>query len=103
MSPPVIDNFMGCALHAAEKPSLVFYAYVCTVATMLLGWIPLVIYLVLRCAVCGLLLSTTIFSATLALAYLFALTREIHQSTQLLPLFADRTAELSRSPKENRP
>jgi len=60
---------MGCALNATEKPKLVFYAYLCSGATTLIGGIPLVIHFGLRGAVYGLLLSGGVCSAVLLVGF----------------------------------
>jgi O-antigen/teichoic acid export membrane protein len=67
-----IGNVMGNALNAAEKPKLVFCAYVCSGAATLLGGIPLVIHLGLRGAVFGLLLSAAAYTTALAVGFLFS-------------------------------
>jgi O-antigen/teichoic acid export membrane protein len=66
-----IGNTMASALGAAEKPKLVFYAYACSGAATLLGGIPLVIHFGLSGAVYGMLLSGSVYSAALALGFLF--------------------------------
>jgi O-antigen/teichoic acid export membrane protein len=66
-----IGNTMGSALSAAEKPKLVFYAYLCSGAATLFGGIPLVIHFGLPGAVYGMLLSGSVYSAALALGFLF--------------------------------
>jgi O-antigen/teichoic acid export membrane protein len=74
-----IGNVMANALNAAERPKLVFYAYVCSGAATLLGGIPLVIHFGLRGAVFGLLLSGSVYSGTLALGFLFHIVRGTNQ------------------------
>ena len=64
-----IGSVMSCALNAAEKPRLVFYAYLSSGAATLLGGIPLVIHLGLRGAVYGLLISAAVYAAALAVAF----------------------------------
>ena len=64
-----IGSVMSCALNAAEKPRLVFYAYLSSGATTLFGGIPLVIHLGLRGAVYGLLLSAAAYAAALSVAF----------------------------------
>ena len=66
-----IGNVMSSALNAAEKPKLVFYAYLCSGAATLFGGIPLVIHFGLPGAVYGMLLSGSVYSAALALGFLF--------------------------------
>ena len=64
-----IGNTMSDAIRAAEKPRLVFYAYVSSaLATFLLG-LPLVRYFGLRGAVYGMLVSGAAYTGTLALAF----------------------------------
>jgi len=65
-----IGNAMSCALNAAEKPKLVFHAYVCGGAATVIGGIPLVIHFGLLGAVYGMLLSATTYSAALAVGFL---------------------------------
>jgi O-antigen/teichoic acid export membrane protein len=64
-----IGNVMGNALNAAEKPKLVFYAYLCSGAATLLGGIPLVLRFGLMGAVYGLLLSAGVYTGVLALGF----------------------------------
>jgi O-antigen/teichoic acid export membrane protein len=65
-----IGNMMNDALKAAEKPKLVFYAYLCSGTATLLGGIPLVIRFGLMGAVYGLLLSAAVYTAALAMGFL---------------------------------
>jgi O-antigen/teichoic acid export membrane protein len=67
-----IGNVMSSALNAAEKPKLVFLAYVCSGAATLLGGIPLVIHFGLRGAVLGLLLSAAAYSGAMGVGSLFS-------------------------------
>jgi O-antigen/teichoic acid export membrane protein len=71
-----IGNVMSNALNAAEKPKLVFYAYVCSGAATLLGGIPLVIHFGLRGAVFGLLLSAASYTGTMGLGFFFNFCRQ---------------------------
>jgi O-antigen/teichoic acid export membrane protein len=71
-----IGNVMGGALSAAEKPKLIFYAYLCSGAATLLGGIPLVIRFGLMGAVCGLLLSAGVYTAALALGFFLVIYRK---------------------------
>jgi O-antigen/teichoic acid export membrane protein len=64
-----IGNTMNDALKAAEHPKMVFYAYVCSGATTLLGGIPLVIHFGLPGAVYGMFLSAAAYSSALTVAY----------------------------------
>jgi O-antigen/teichoic acid export membrane protein len=65
-----IGNMMNDALKAAEKPKLVFYAYLCSGTATLLGGIPLVIRFGLMGAVYGLILSAAAYTAALAMGFL---------------------------------
>jgi O-antigen/teichoic acid export membrane protein len=67
-----IGNSMNDALKAAEKPGLVFFAYLCSGAATFLGGIPLVIHFGLPGAVYGMLLSGATYTAALALGFFFA-------------------------------
>jgi len=71
---PVLTG-IGCvmanALNAAEKPNLVFLAYLCSAASTVLLGIPLVIHFGLRGAVYGMLLSASVYGGALALGFLF--------------------------------
>ena len=64
-----IGSVMACALNAAEKPRLVFYAYVSSGAATLLGGIPLVIHFGLMGAAYGLLLSAAVYAAALSAGF----------------------------------
>ncbi len=64
-----IGNVMACALNAAEKPRLVFHAYVASGAATLLGGIPLVIHFGLMGAAYGLLLSAVVYTAALSVGF----------------------------------
>jgi O-antigen/teichoic acid export membrane protein len=66
-----VGNVMSSALNAAEKPKLVFYAYVCGGAATFLGGIPLVIRFGLRGAVLGLLLSAAAYTLAMGLGFFF--------------------------------
>lgn len=72
-----IGNVMANALNAAEKPKVVFHAYVCSGAATLLGGIPLVIHFGLRGAVFGLLLSAAVYTLAMALGFLFNFGRRL--------------------------
>jgi O-antigen/teichoic acid export membrane protein len=65
-----IGNTMNDALKAAEKPKLVFYAYLGSGAATVLGGIPLVLRFGLRGAVYGMLFSGATYTAILALSFL---------------------------------
>jgi O-antigen/teichoic acid export membrane protein len=72
-----IGCIMSSALNAAEKPKLVFLAYLCSaVSTVVLG-IPLVMYFGLRGAVYGMLVSGGTFSGALAIGFLFGVYRKV--------------------------
>lgn len=74
-----IGNVMSGALNAAEKPKLVFYAYLCSGTATLLGGIPLVVRFGLMGAVYGLLLSAGVYTAALALGFFLAIYRKAIQ------------------------
>ncbi len=67
-----IGNTMNDSLKAAEKPKLVFYAYLSSGTATLLGGIPLVIRFGLMGAVYGLLLSAGVYTGVLALGFFVA-------------------------------
>jgi O-antigen/teichoic acid export membrane protein len=70
-----IGHTMNNALIAAEKPKLVFFAYLCSgAATFLLG-MPLVMYYGLWGAVYGMLLSGVTYTTAFGLAFTFHLHR----------------------------
>jgi len=71
-----IGNVMGNALNAAEKPRLVFYAYLCSGTTTLLCGISLVIRFGLMGAVYGLLLSAGVYTAVQALSFFMVVYRK---------------------------
>jgi O-antigen/teichoic acid export membrane protein len=64
-----IGNVMNCALKAAERPKLVFFAYLASGAATLLAGIPLVTHFGLRGAVYGLLLSAATYTSALSVSY----------------------------------
>jgi O-antigen/teichoic acid export membrane protein len=72
-----IGNVMSSALNAAEKPKLVFVAYVCSGATTLIGGIPLVIRFGLRGAVFGLLLSAAAYTVAIGLCFFSSFWRQL--------------------------
>jgi O-antigen/teichoic acid export membrane protein len=74
-----IGNVMGGALSAAEKPKLIFYAYLCSGAATLLVGILLVIRFGLMGAVYGLLLSAGVYTTALALGFLQVVYRKVTQ------------------------
>lgn len=74
-----IGNAMNCALKAAEKPKLVFFAYVCSGAATLLLGIPLVIHFGLLGAVYGLLLSAAAYTIVLVLGLLTGIYRKVRE------------------------
>lgn len=76
-----ISCAMSNALNAAEKPRLVFLAYLCSAASTLLLGIPLVIHFRLRGAVCGLLLSAATGAGVLAMGFLFNIYGKAHSET----------------------
>lgn len=70
-----IGNTFGDAIRAAERPRLVFFAFVSSaIATFVLG-LPLVISMGLRGAVYGMLLSGAAYAGALTLAFRFYLHR----------------------------
>jgi O-antigen/teichoic acid export membrane protein len=97
-----MGNVMSAALSAAEKPKLVFYAYLSSGAATLLGGIPLVIHFGLMGAAYGLLLSAAVFSGTLALCFFRALMPRKYQAAPLPPLRPD-SDPFHRLPAEDRP
>ncbi|MGB8986945.1 MAG: hypothetical protein WCC37_10105 [Candidatus Sulfotelmatobacter sp.] len=70
-----IGNTFSDALRAAERPRLVFYAYVSSALATFIGGVPLVIYFGLRGAVYGMLLSGATYTCALALAFWFCVSR----------------------------
>jgi O-antigen/teichoic acid export membrane protein len=64
-----IGNTMSDAIRAAEKPRLVFYAYVSSALATFAFGLPLVRYLGLRGAVYGMLVSGATFTGALAIAF----------------------------------
>lgn len=73
---------MSTALNAAEKPKLVFLAYLCSaVSTALLG-IPLVSHFGLRGAVYGMLASGGTYCGTLFVGFFFKVYKKIQQRTK---------------------
>ncbi|HYA23187.1 MAG TPA: hypothetical protein VEF05_03450 [Terriglobales bacterium] len=83
---PVLMGFgstVSDAIRAAEKPRLVFYAYVSSaLATLLLG-VPSVRYFGLRGAVYGMLLSAAAYTGALALAF------RLHVHKRIAPAVTD--------------
>ena len=78
-----IGTVMGIALSAAEKPKLVFYAYLCSGTATLVGGIPLVIRFGLMGAVYGLLLSASVYTAALASGFFLVVYRKTTQLSVL--------------------
>jgi len=76
-----IGNVMGSALNAAEKPKLVFYAYLCSGTATLLGGIPLVIRFGLMGAVYGMLLSGVTYTGALAISFLLTFQNVVVRNT----------------------
>jgi O-antigen/teichoic acid export membrane protein len=74
-----IGNTMSNALNAAEKPKLVFYAYMCSGTATLVGGIPLVIHFGLMGAVYGLLLSAGVYTVALASGFFMVVYRKAPQ------------------------
>jgi len=71
-----IGNTMNDALKAAELPKMVFYAYLASGAATLLAGIPLVSHFGLRGAIYGMLVSGATYSAFLAFAFFFQVSRK---------------------------
>jgi O-antigen/teichoic acid export membrane protein len=81
-----VGNTMAQALKAAEKPRLVFYAFVSSgAATFGLG-LPLVARLGLRGAVYGMLLSGAIFTAAMAVSFLRSFNIRVQQGKEQIRL-----------------
>jgi O-antigen/teichoic acid export membrane protein len=76
-----IGNTMNDALKAAELPKMVFYAYLASGAATLLAGIPLVSHFGLRGAIYGMLVSGATYSAFLALAFFFQVSRKNRKET----------------------
>lgn len=74
-----IGTVMGIALSAAEEPKLVFYAYLCSGTTTLVGGIPLVVHFGLLGAVYGLLLSAVVYTAALSFGFFLVAYRKATQ------------------------
>jgi len=83
-----IGNTMNDALKAAELPKMVFYAYLASGAATLLAGIPLVSHFGLRGAIYGMLISGATYSAFLALAFFFQVSRKNRKKSPAL----DRTS-----------
>jgi O-antigen/teichoic acid export membrane protein len=71
-----IGTVMSIGLSAAEKPKLVFYAYLCSGTATLVAGIPLVIRFGLLGAVYGLLLSAGVYTVALASGFFLAVYRK---------------------------
>jgi len=72
-----VGNTINNALIATERPKFVFFAYLCSAAATFLGGIPLVLYFGMWGAVYGMLLSGTLYTGALALAFLLRFLRQI--------------------------
>lgn len=70
-----IGNTFSDALRAAERPHLVFYAYVSSAVATFVAGVPLVVYFGLRGAVYGMLLSGATYTCALAVAFRFCLSQ----------------------------
>jgi len=66
-----IGNTVNAALKAMEKPQAVFYAYVASGAATFLMGLPLILRLGLRGAVYGMLLSASVYTLTLGVAFVW--------------------------------
>jgi len=71
-----IGNTFSDALRAAERPRLVFYAYLSSAIVTFVAGVPLVIYRGLRGAVYGMSLSGASFAGALAVAFWFYVPRQ---------------------------
>jgi O-antigen/teichoic acid export membrane protein len=65
-----IGNTFNDALKAAEKPKLIFYAYLASGVATVFGGIPLVMHFGLRGAVYGMLLSGATYTMLLSFGFL---------------------------------
>jgi O-antigen/teichoic acid export membrane protein len=70
-----LGNTMSMGASAAEKPKLVFYAYLCSGAATLLVGIPLLTHFGLRGAVYGMVLSAAAYSLALGVGYFLVVYR----------------------------
>jgi O-antigen/teichoic acid export membrane protein len=68
-----IGNTANVALKSIEKPNLVFYGYVASGSATFLFGMPLVVYLGLRGAAYGMLLSASVYAAALLIALFLAI------------------------------
>jgi O-antigen/teichoic acid export membrane protein len=75
-----MNGVIGNGLNAAEKPRLVFYAYVCSGVTTFLAGIPFVLHLGLQGAVYGMLLSGAACTVALALGFFLIVYRKANRS-----------------------
>jgi len=64
-----IGNTISHALNSSEKPYFVFWAYLSSAVVTLLGGVPLVVHFGLLGAVLGMLLSTAVYTITLAFGF----------------------------------
>ena len=71
-----VGNTMNDALKAAELPKMVFYAYLASGAATLLAGIPLVSHFGMPGAIYGMLISGATYSAFLAWAFFFQVSRK---------------------------
>jgi O-antigen/teichoic acid export membrane protein len=74
-----IGTVMSIGLSAAEKPKLVFYAYLCSGTATLAAGIPLVLHFGLMGAVYGLLLSAGVYTVAMALGFFLVIYRKATQ------------------------
>jgi O-antigen/teichoic acid export membrane protein len=76
-----IGTTFSDALRAAERPRLVFYAYVSSAIATFAAGVPLVIWWGLRGAVYGMSLSGATFAGTLALAFWWYVPKQLVRAT----------------------
>lgn len=74
-----LGNSMNDALKAVEKPSLVFYAYVCSGVATIVGGIPFVMHFGVRGAVYGILLSGAVYTTTLVVCSFLVVYRKANR------------------------
>ena len=72
-----VGHTLNSALIAAERPQLVFFAFVCSGAATFLVGVPLVIHFGVQGAAYGMLLSGLTYTAALALAFVFRVNRHL--------------------------
>ncbi|MGB7600549.1 MAG: hypothetical protein WBM24_09605 [Candidatus Sulfotelmatobacter sp.] len=99
-----IGNTFSDALRAAERPRLVFYAYVSSALATFFAGVPLVIHFGLRGAVYGMLLSGATYACALAVAFWFCVSQGprgggfIPALSALHPRFCNKTRTSNAQP-----